>query len=619
MIIELLLIVFLTLLAAAIGKRVLFFFNFDFCTFIEEFVFSAGIGLSTIVFSVWGLGQLSLLYTWFFYLIILVSSVIFFKEIKFFTVGFVRTLKKLLSLEFNLLNIALLSFLFITVFMTVIGALAPPTGHDALVYHLAWPKCFARDNSISYIPYSRTSLWPYFMEMLFTLGIVLKNGIVAKLFHLLMGILTALAVFSLSRRHFNLQLSIMASTICFLTPGIFTQATYAYVDLASMFFTFMGVYSFFLWFSTGSKHWIVLVGVFCGVAMGVKYLGVYTCITLMVGLLVAMFCTKKLGFYEGIKIILIFAGVAIVVAMPWYIRSFVVVENPVYPFMHEIFGGAGWKSEFTPIGVMTGFARYVFAPWNLTMYPGSYGGEESQIGPVFIAITPALLIIRKVETHLRYLILFSLTFFVLWLLGYQAVRYLAPIIPMMSLVLVFMYKEIIKLNSTFFSRLIVLFVLVCLGFNACLSIYYNLDKILVAFGVQSKDAYLRHNERSYSISKYVNSNLPVNSQILALAPRIFYLDRPSFREHLVWRVSHYDEENNTEDEVVNWFKTEGFTHVLVEEKVNKGSDYKGSKNRLTYLLSSDDFKSRFLKLYHKEEFTSRDGEKGWYSLYEIKS
>jgi hypothetical protein len=339
----------------------------------------------------------------------------------------------------------------------------------------------------------------------------------------------------------------------------------------------------------------------------------------MVGLLVAMFCTKKLGFYEGIKIILIFAGVAIVVAMPWYIRSFVVVENPVYPFMHEIFGGAGWKSEFTPIGVMTGFARYVFAPWNLTMYPGSYGGEESQIGPVFIAITPALLIIRKAETHLRYLILFSLTFFVLWLLGYQAVRYLAPIIPMMSLVLVFMYKEIIKLNSTFFSRLIVLFVLVCLGFNACLSIYYNLDKTLVAFGVQSKDAYLRHNERSYSISKYVNSNLPVNSQILALAPRIFYLDRPSFREHLVWRVSHYDEENNTEDEVVNWFKAEGFTHVLVEEKVNKESDYKGSKNRLTYLLSSDDFKSRFLKLYHKEEFTSRDGEKGWYSLYEIKS
>jgi hypothetical protein len=189
----------------------------------------------------------------------------------------------------------------------------------------------------------------------------------------------------------------------------------------------------------------------------------------------------------------------------------------------------------------------------------------------------------------------------------------------MYLGLVFTYKEIVNLNSAFFSRLVVLFVLVCLGFNACLSIYYNRDKILVAFGVQSKDAYLRHNERSYSISKYVNNNLPVDSQILALAPRIFYLDRPSFREALVWTVSHYNEENNTEDEVVNWFKAEGFTHVLVEEKANKGSDYKGGKNRLTYLLSGDDFKSRFLKLYHKEKFTSRDGEKGWYSLYEIKS
>jgi len=618
MIIELLLIIFLTLFAAAIGKRILHFSKFDFNTFIEGFVFSAGIGLSTIVFSVWGLGQLGLLYAWVIWLIILALSILLFNEIRFFAVGFVLTLKKLLSLEFNILNIALLSFLFITVFMTIIGALAPPTGNDALVYHLAWPKYFARDNAVSYIPYSRTSLWPYFMEMLFTLGIILKNGIVAKLFHLLMGILTALAVFSFSRRYFSLQLSIMSSTICFLTPGIFTQATYAYVDLASALFTFLSVYSFFLWFSTGSKRWIVLVGVFCGVTMGVKYLGVYTCITLMTGLLVAMFCTKKLRFSEGIKIILIFVGFTVIVAMPWYVRSFIVVGNPVYPFMCELFGGSGWKSEFTPIGIGMGFVKYIFAPWNLTMYPGSYGGEESQIGPVFISIIPAVFVIRNIEAPLKYLILFSLTFFVLWLLGYQAVRYLTPIIPMISLALVFIYKEIINLNSVTFSRLVVLFILVCLGFNACLSIYYNRDKILVAFGVQPKDAYLRHNERSYNISMYVNNNLPVDSQILAIGSRTFYFNRPTFREALVWKISHYEEKNDTVDEIVSWLRDEGFTHILDKTEIKKGFDYRGSKNRLTHLLSDDDFKSRFLKLCHKETYISKEGEKGLYYLYEIK-
>lgn len=619
MIIELLLIVFLTLFAAAIGKGILNFFNFGFITFVEEFVFSTGIGLSAIVFSVWGLGQFGLLYTWFLYLIILVFSILFFKEIKFFAVGFVLTFKKLFSLEYNLLNIVLFVFLFITVFMTIVGALAPPTGHDALVYHLAWPKYFARENSVSYIPYSRTSLWPYFMEMLFTLGIILKNGIVAKLFHFLMGILTTLAVFSFSRRYFNLQLSIMASTICFLTPGIFTQATYAYIDLASAFFTFLSVYSFFLWFYTGSKRWIVLVGVFCGITMGVKYLGIYTCITLMIGLLVAIFWTKKLRFSEGIKIILIFVGFTVLVAMPWYVKSFIVLGNPVYPFMHELFGGSGWKSEFTPIGMGIGFTKYVFAPWNLTMYPGNYGGDESQIGPVFISMIPAVLVIRKVEIHLRYLIFFSLTFFVLWLLGYQAVRYLTPIIPMMSLALVFIYKEIINLNSEIPSRLIVLFILFCLGVNAGLCIYYNRDKLGVTFGIQPKDSYLRHNERSYNISKYVNNNLPVASQILAIESRTFYLDRPTFRETLVWRVSHYEEKSDTVDEIVNWFKGEGFTHILVKEEINKRFDYRGGKNRLTYLLSNDDFKTRFIELCHKENFISRNGQKGLYSLYKIRS
>jgi hypothetical protein len=618
MIIELLLIVFLTLLAAAIGKRILRFFKFDFNTFIEGFVFSVGIGLSAIVFLVWGLGQFGLLYAWFLYLVILVSSVLFFKEIKFFAVGFVLAFKRLFSLEFNLLNLSLFTLLFITVFMTVVGAMAPPTGHDALSYHLAWPKYFTEEHSVFYIPYSRSSLWPYFMEMLFTLGIILKNGIVAKLFHFLMSTLVALAVFSFSRRYFNLQLSIMASTICFLTPGIFTQATYAYVDIASAFFTFLSVYSFFLWFYTDSKRWVVLVGVFCGISMSVKYLGMYTYITLMIGLLVAMFWTKRLKLSEGVKLFLIFTGFTILVAIPWYVKSLIVVGNPVYPFMHELFGGNGWKSEFTPIGIGMGFAKYIFAPWNLTMYPGSYGGEESQIGPVFISMIPVVLVIKKIETPLRYLLFFSMTFFVLWLLGYQAVRFLTPIIPLMSLALVFMYKEITNVESEWFSKFIVLSILLCLGFNACLSIYYNRDKILVAFGVQSKDSYLRHNERSYNVSKFINNNLSADSQILAIEPRTFYIDRPSFRESLVWRVSHYDEENDTVDEIVNWFKNEGFTHILVKEEINKRFDCRGGRNRLTYLLSDDDFKSRFLKLCHKEKFISREGEKGLYSLYKIR-
>jgi len=622
MIIELLFIIYLTILAAAVGRIILEYFKFDFCSFIEEFVFSTGIGLSVIVFSVWGLGQLGLLYAWFIWLIILVFSILLFNEFRFFVVGFVRTLKKLASLKLNLFSYILLIFLFITLIMTTVGSLAPPTGNDALTYHLAWPRYFAREHSIFHVSYSRTSLWPYFMEMLFTLGIILKNGIVAKLFHLLMGILTALSVFSFSRRYFNLQLSIMASTICFLTPGIFTQATYAYVDLASTFFMFLSVYSFFLWFNSGSKRWIVLVGVFCGITMSVKYMGVHTCITLMLGLLVAIFCSKKLRLTAGIKIIMIFAGFIILVAMPWYVKSFVILDNPVYPFMAKLFGGTAWKFEFPPIssiGMGSGFARYIFAPWSLTMYPGNYGGEESQIGPLFISIIPAVFIIRRVETPLKYLIVFSLTFFVLWLLGYHVVRYLTPIVPMMSLALVFIYKEIISLRGESFSKFISLFILFCLGVNTCLCIYYNRSKIWVAFGIQSKDSYLSRKSRSYGISKYVNLNLPKDSKIMAVnVPHLFYFDRTIFREEMIWIASDYDKNNHSPEEVTSWLKEKDFTHVLVRKEDNKNLDYRGSVNRITYLLSNDRFKAMALNLCHSEKFASEEGNESTYSLYKIK-
>ena len=253
------------------------------------------------------------------------------------------------------------------------------------------------------------------------------------------------------------------------------------------------------------------------------------------------------------------------------------------------------------------------------MYPGSYGGEESQIGPVFIAIIPALLVIRKVETHLKYLILFNLTFFALWLLGYQAVRYATPIIPMMSLVLVFIYKEITNLESERFSKFMVLFILLCLGFNACLSIYYNRNKILVAFGVQSKSSYLTREERSYSISKYVNDNIPENSKIIAVnVPHIFYFDRPIFREVMVWVVTNYDKNNNTLEEVKSWLKGKGFTHILVREEANKSLGSRGSRNRLTHIMSNDKFKTRDLYLCHTEKFVSKVGNESTYSLYKIK-
>ena len=69
----------------------------------------------------------------------------------------------------------------------------------------------------------------YFMHMFFTLAMMCKSVILAKLFHFSMMIFSGLAIYAFTKRYFSRDIAFFASALFFLTPGIFTQATYAYI------------------------------------------------------------------------------------------------------------------------------------------------------------------------------------------------------------------------------------------------------------------------------------------------------------------------------------------------------------------------------------------------------
>src|SRR5262245_1328529 len=66
---------------------------------------------------------------------------------------------------------------------TLAGALAPPTAGDALCYHLEIPKRFVEHGSIEYLPLTDNSLFPFQMEMLYTLALLLGMPLLAPLLH----------------------------------------------------------------------------------------------------------------------------------------------------------------------------------------------------------------------------------------------------------------------------------------------------------------------------------------------------------------------------------------------------------------------------------------------------
>ena len=90
-------------------------------------------------------------------------------------------------------------------------------------------------------------------------------------------------------------MGILSSLIFLLTPGVFILAAQTYVDLGTVFYTFMAVYSFIIWLEKKEGKWAALSGVMCGFTMSVKYFGVIVPFILGIYFIFAIFLKKDIN------------------------------------------------------------------------------------------------------------------------------------------------------------------------------------------------------------------------------------------------------------------------------------------------------------------------------------
>ena len=264
-------------IALVIGYRLLIVFNFtNTLKRIETIVFSFALGMGFISFLVFFLGLCHILYLKWVLLILIPAVLVSLKSVY----SFVRA-NSFLSYGFKFiyssrLRIFLTALVSLSLLMTLIGAVAPAKGNDALVYHLSDAKYFAQNHLVTFIPYTNSSIYPYFMEMLFTLAMLFDNPPLAKLFHFAVALIGGLAVYSFGRRYINREVAFLAAAIFFLTPGVFTQATYAKNDIGWAFYSFMSFYAILLRDSSSDRRLLIFAGVMCGIAADTKNIGLIT-------------------------------------------------------------------------------------------------------------------------------------------------------------------------------------------------------------------------------------------------------------------------------------------------------------------------------------------------------
>ena len=390
-------------------------------------------------------------------------------------------------------DILLISLISIYLLVNLIGALAPEIEADALVYHLYIPRVYIQNHRLVYIPYEFRAAFPLGIEMLFTLGMLLSDSILAKLIHFSLGVLSLLATYCFGRKYVGGRAGLLAATIFYTVSIVAWSSTTAYVDLGTTFFSTLEVFALVNWWHSRRDRWLAVAAIMCGLTMGTKYLGVFGLVILIIGILLKLSFNGQRDVLVVLRTILVYSFVSVLIVSPWLIRNYVFTENPVYPLLNNIF-----KSPLMPPinptfdranfgmgdNVLT---KYILAPWNVTLRGDKYRGV---IGPIFLTFLP-LLFVMRVNKTIRYLLLLCGVFFIMWVISFPIIRYLMPIIPFLSIIVSYVINNIVR------------------------------------------QSYICHCERSEAISKRARGNAVLSTEVVAVAGIALFLNLPFF--YPVWQ------------------------------------------------------------------------------------
>ncbi len=435
-----------------VGARVLARLGADADGAGEEIPFAVALGMGLLAYLILAAGLLGQLTVWMGVAVILVLAAVGGKHMARLVRQVPGGLSALRSWRWSALP--LLVFFLAAFVFTLVGALAPATDndYDSLVYHLAIPKVYLRDGAIHPIHWLTHSNFPFTMEMLYLLGLLLRDQSLAKLFHFGCGWLTALAIFAFARRWWGGLAGRLGAAVFIAIPIVMWQMTTAYNELTFALYAFLAVCALARWFETRGQSkatgWLWAAALMCGLALGIKMLAGSLLVFALGALLWALLAAQERA--RALRRMIVFGVIAGAVAAPWYVKSYLWTGNPVYPFMYEIFDGRYWTAErardYTAaqkeFGIGAGPRAFLTLPWDLTMRPRWFFDQPQVLrpftvyitvfGPLLLAFLPMLLLSGPVGTPGRLALLFALTYTAIWFGLSQNGRYLIPMLPALS-------------------------------------------------------------------------------------------------------------------------------------------------------------------------------------------
>ena len=421
-------------------------------------------------------------------------------------------------------KLCLLSALTLLLIVLFLHALLPEPATDAQVYHLLVPRLTIEHHGWRPIAYNVYSHWPMNVEQLFTMAMILKDYRLATLVHFWFGIMTLWLLWLLCRRAGQPRFGILAVVFFLLNPTVRTSFEIAYIDFGCAFFMLAS-----FWFlakglsdTEARRRNLLFAGLFGGVLAGCKLNGFMGGLCLGLLYLVARRGEKRL--LKDFGEMLVFFGLpAVLLLMPWLIKSAVETGNPVYPVLFNYLGGVEWDSKLSTqlyqwhqsIGMGRGWRDYLLLPLRIFLKSG--GGYERFGAPLarsWVFLVPLSLTAFNRRPMVRWALLVSAFYFVLWSMVSQQTRFLMPILPLLALAEAVAVGDLVERLQTKKSRRWTEFAI--LAGAAVWILVFALTNVKLLGRHDQNYLQRLESDPTPAVFRYVNRHLPQNARLLLL-------------------------------------------------------------------------------------------------------
>jgi hypothetical protein len=571
-----------TILGAALGRRILVWLGLGDLGMGDLIWLAPGLGLGALGLASFALGLAGGWHRWIAYVLVALTVSVLACDI--------LALARRLSSWRPQLSVGSWGrrYLVATLVLTLLLALAPPTSWDGLFYHLTGPALYIDKAAITPLDVNIPHLaFPSLMETLFGLALLLRSDVATKLLHLAYGLLTAALVYRLSRRWQGRDVGVWSLLLLASTPMMGVLATWAYNDLALAFYQLAALYALLVWQEREHGGWLAVAGLLSGLALGLKY----TAFPLpIMGLLYILW--RSPGRWRAAARFALWTGL---VAVPWYVRNWAFMGNPVYPF---VFNGRNWdafrSAWYAHAGTGIGWRplRILALPMTMTLGLRDVNYYDGRMGPLFLALGPALIwsMVRTWRGHADtrassgerqvFILLGGFAFLsaVMWTLGvihsralFQARLFLpgfVALIPLLSQSLV----QLAALDRPGFSLSV--FVRLAVGVVLALALVnqalegLRLDPLGYLVGYESRSDYVRRVLGDYHRAMGgLEQFVPEDGRVLFLwEPRSYYSPRSAQPDAILDNWAHLRHRYVTVDQIAAHLQEEGYTHVLVNRR-----------------------------------------------------